>query len=174
MTIDKEIGDSQRKKDPLTEKAFLRSVVISVISVIFCMVALSSATWAWFRAEVSSAANTILTGSYELSVSVTDGSAPLAFDRTPEGYYRYALAQGGSYTVTLSSDGTGSNGYCRILTGGRTYYTGLVTVGDAQANPCSFSITVSEDADVLFDLRWGTYSGENDVSAGGTLEITIS
>lgn len=178
------------KQDKLTDKAFTQSIAVSVISILLCVVALCSVTWAWFSEDVSSSSNTIKTGTYSLNMEIKDDDSEAMITGTEnEGAYKsyqYSLAVGKAYTITLTADtGSDSNGYCKILVDGvaQPYYTSIVpsNASGELTNPCTFTFVVKSDAtttdtqtiDVTFELRWGTYSGSFDVSNGGTLECTL-
>ncbi len=57
--------------DKLTDKAFSRSVIIAVVSIVLCIVCLSSATFAWFTTTTTSSQNVVSGGFFGLVVIVT-------------------------------------------------------------------------------------------------------
>ena len=138
----KNIFDSKDEK--ITEKAFVQSVVISVVGILLCIVALCSATFCWFTGETESNSNTLVSGTFGLDVSVTGPAAntdgadaenaetagaaqeAVAIDVTPdaeqEGVWVCRMTEVGTYTVTLTlKEGSTVKGHC------------LVSVGNAEA-----------------------------------------
>ena len=58
------------KDEKITEKAFSQSLIISVVSILLCIVALCSMTYAWFTAETTSSSNTLTSGSFDVTVDI--------------------------------------------------------------------------------------------------------
>lgn len=54
----------------MTDKAFTRMMVTSILGIVLCMVALVSMTWAYFGDTVTSAGNTLTAGDFTLNVAV--------------------------------------------------------------------------------------------------------
>ena len=69
----KHIFDSKDEK--LTEKAFIQSVVISVVGILLCIVALCSATFCWFTGGTENNSNTLVSGSFDVTITVVKGNA---------------------------------------------------------------------------------------------------
>ena len=62
-------------KDPnkkMTEKTFVQGMVISVVSILLCIVAICSMSYAWFSTNTSSGQNLLQGGSFALDITVTD------------------------------------------------------------------------------------------------------
>ncbi|MBQ8496567.1 MAG: hypothetical protein IJ489_03820 [Clostridia bacterium] len=156
-------------EENLSEKAFLQGIATCVFSIIFCLIALCSATWAWFRTDISSASNTIQTGTYTLKIDIENVKPESSTDTT----YIYELPTG-TYRVGLSVEPSSvGNGYCKIKVDDKYYYTANISASEE-----SFSFTLDirrneTDASipVTFELCWGIYSGAADVTADGTLTI---
>ena len=68
----KHIFDSKDEK--LTEKAFIQSVVISVVGILLCIVALCSATFCWFTGGTENNSNTLVSGSFDVTITVAEGN----------------------------------------------------------------------------------------------------
>ena len=75
------------KQDKLTDKAFTQSIAVSVISILLCVVALCSVTWAWFSEGVTSFSNTIKTGNCTVTVSVMYDGVEIATNSDATGTY---------------------------------------------------------------------------------------
>ena len=58
-------------KEKISEKAFSKSLLISVISILLCIVALCSITYAWFSDEALTSNNVMTAGKFYLDASVT-------------------------------------------------------------------------------------------------------
>ena len=65
------------KTDKLTDKAFSRLVITSVIGILVCIACLCSTTFAWFTGATESNTNTVISGNFDLirPVVVFDGDA---------------------------------------------------------------------------------------------------
>ena len=87
-----------KPKAKLTDKAFSRLVLTSVLAIIVCIVCLCSTTYAWFTDSAPSNENEIkMAETFDLTVTVTKDGTPLAdIENGVE------LEAGVVYTVTLS------------------------------------------------------------------------
>lgn len=163
--------DKQNKNtDKLTDKAFSRMMLTSVLGILVCLVCLCSATWAWFTADVSNNSNTIGTGQFDLEVSVND----VRLERSSDRANVYTFKKAGSYTVTLkmTEDTTVTKGYCIITANGKPYKTASINNVDG-TNPFKFTLDVKEDGmTVEFTSAWGIPIPE-DVSVGIEEILTI-
>jgi hypothetical protein len=192
-TLLKHIFDSKDEK--ITEKAFVQSVVISVVGILLCIVALCSATFCWFTGETESNRNTLVSGSFDLSVAVAESNAETESDAEiesesmiavvphtqKEGVWTCSITKPGTYTVTLTlKDGSSVKGHCIVTVGEDTpkhtdAIIGEHTANDADAplsNPFTFTFTVTEASDekpvtVTFEPRWGV-AVTFDIPNGGT------
>ena len=152
-----EINITTAKPDKLTEKAFMQSIAVSVVCVLLCVVALCSATWAWFKGDVTSSDNTIKAGYCNVTIDVKDGETTVPANVGTAGIYTF---EGGkTYTVTITSEGDVKSSYCKLVIGGEDYYTQQIST-HAPGNVISFTLTFDEDTNVQIIGRWGTYSGE--------------
>ena len=141
--------------EKLTDKAFSHSLIVSVISIVLCLVVLCSATYAWFVSETASASNTLMSGSFDLEVSINNGSVPVTEDQN--GVWSCTLLPG-SYTVSLTRvAGSTSNGYCYVTVGtGSAQPTATVIENTTAGEPdFTFTITVTEETDVKLEPWWG-------------------
>ena len=167
------------KDDKITEKVFSQNLIISVLSILLCIVALCSVTFAWFTGKTESNSNTLVSGAFDIEVSVnqkSDGTASaLAITPTEiddeHGTYYYTLAAG-TYDIILdlNNDST-AKGYCIIKIGEVEKQTDVI-IGDNTANredynindPFSFTLVIEEDDTVVeFRQHWG-------ISASSSIE----
>lgn len=167
---------AEQNKDDLVDKAFNRSVLLAVVSILLCLACLTATTWAWFQRDINSATNTIQTQPYMLTASIKDeNGARVTFDEISVGHYEGAFQPDQTYTVELTAEGTGKNGYCKLIVEDQqdmTFYTNLVTILDpSEPTVASFQFKLTDtDASthkVCLDLRWGTYSGTPQIMPDG-------
>lgn len=161
--------DQKSSQEKISDKAFSHGLLISALSIFICLVALCSATYAWFGDTKASDHNTLISGSFDLMISVASQNADLTetvVDPEPNsadvGVTSYRLTEG-EYTVTLTlSPEATVKGHCVIEIGGKALHTAAI-VGDSTANrdgyainsPYTFTLTVTEDTEVSFKPVWG-------------------
>ena len=171
--------------DKLTDKAFSRMMLTSVIGILVCIMCLCSATWAWFSTDISAGNNVLTSGQFDLDVTVTDTeniilTATEEFAKKTE----FDLSKG-KYTVTLTmtDDTTVSKGFCIITVatsvGTVTYHTASIRKASEDnlgTDPFTFILDVQDEnaaVSVTFVPAWGL-PAEYDVEQNGTLVITSS
>lgn len=148
----KNINSVSDRKD-LSEKAFLHSIAISIIGMIFCMIALCSTTWAWFNEGVASSSNVIKSGNCDMAVSVTTGGATVSPASTNT--EQYTFEKGKTYVISITSVGSSSS-YCKLEFNGGEYYTQQIAVSES-GTTISFELTFDDDTEVKILTRWGIY-----------------
>ena len=160
------------KDEKITEKAFSQSLIISVVSILLCLVALCSMTYAWFTAETTSSSNTLTSGSFDVTIAVskvennvaTASTGTIDPESNTEGKYTYKLQQPGTYeiTLTLTNEST-VKGHCAVtINGGEEQHTAAI-IGTNTANvenkeitdPFKFKITITKETTVVLEPRWG-------------------
>ena len=155
------------KDEKITEKAFSQSLIISVVSILLCIVALCSATYAWFTGETTSGSNTLMSGSFDVTVNIVeaDGDAATASEVVKLENGKYTLTEAGTYTVTLTpTNETTVKGYCVVTINGKDEYRTKVIVCEKAINevytesnaPFIFTITTDE-ANTVVEIvaHWG-------------------
>ena len=147
--------DKQNKNtDKLTDKAFSRMMLTSVLGILVCLVCLCSTTWAWFTADVSNNSNTIGTGQFDLEVSVDE----VRLERSSDRANVHTFEKAGRYTVTLkmTEDTTVTKGYCVITVNGKPLYKTASINNVDGTNPFKFTLDVKKDGmTVEFTSAWG-------------------
>lgn len=177
------------KESKTTEKVFVQGVIISIISILLCVVAFCSASFAWFNETTQSNGNMVTTGSFELSVAVkglasdgvtetTDVEVTEAVDS--KGTWICILPEIGRYKVTLTlSDASKAKGHCIVNVGGIEKRTETV-IGPETANkdgytensPLTFIIeTTAVNTTVEFTPVWGA-SVQPDIEADEIYLVT--
>ena len=157
----KHIFDSKDEK--LTEKAFIQSVVISVVGILLCIVALCSATFCWFTGGTENNSNTLVSGSIDVTITVTKGNAlgdanggqgtataqadtgaaggtqaeQIEVNPDPDyaGVFICDLPGPGTYTVTLTlKEGSTVKGHCLVTVGEDAVKHTAAIIGDNTTN----------------------------------------
>ena len=156
------------KDEKITEKAFLQSVIISVVGFLLCIVVLCSMTYAWFSSETSSSANTLMSGSFDVTIGVSkveDGVAAastIEAESNNEGKYTYKLLPG-TYEISLAlTEDSTVKGHCVVTIGNDTQHTDAIIGANtanvenaAMTDPFKFKITVTAETTVFLEPRWG-------------------
>ena len=152
------------QKKPLTDKAFSRFFVSSLIALLVAIAALCSSTYAWYATTVATPSNTLIAAYYDITVTVDDAGTVL--DAETDG--SFTLQAGKSYTVTLqkSALATAENGYAKILCDGISYTTEQINSGTLV-----ITIAPSADASVLFVPCIGTNTATEKIANGDTLAL---
>ena len=153
-----------QKPDKLTDKAFTRLFITSILGIVICLVCLCSTTWAWFSTDVSSSENVIQSGEGKLAVIVTKEQVEIKnVDKGVE-------LEAGDYVVKMTLPKDSASGYCEIYVGGDVYRSPYILRSKDTEQTLTFGITLTEKTALSVKTRWGIYSdGEADVAAGGTL-----
>lgn len=174
------------KDEKITEKAFSQSLIISVVSILLCIVALCSVTYAWFTGETTSGSNTLMSGSFDVKITVSkleDGVASanaIEAESNNEGKYIYKLLPG-TYEISLAlTEDSTVKGHCVVTIGNDTQHTDAI-IGTNTANvenatmtdPFKFKITVTEDTTIILEPRWGVVV-EPDIENGSTYSASQS
>ena len=152
------------KNEKITEKVFLQSIIVSIISILLCIIMLCSLTYAWFSTETDSGNNVITSANFSLDVSVseTDSAAPVAIEELSDGSIKCTLAKKNTtYTVLLSmTDEANAKGYCAFKIGSDVNEVTEPMSKDAAIGKRELSFTIAtsdEDAAavVIFTPKWG-------------------
>ena len=185
------------KNEKITDKAFLHTAAVSIVSILLCLVLLCSVTYAWFSTDNKSENNKLASGSFDLTISVlkvVDGVVMSdKVDVNPvdgrEGLYDCQLAAG-TYLITLEMADTATvKGHCVITLDDNDPLRTAAIIGENTSNrgdravtdPFTFELTLTEDTNVTFEPRWGeaahpdiAYRGEYSASdfAETTAETT--
>ena len=179
------------KESYITEKAFWQGIIVSAVSLLLCILAFSAGTYAWFISDVSSSGNSLVSGSFDIQVTVTKQGAEgeileIPKDEGAKGW-RYTLpADGGevTYTITLKlSDQATVKGHCVVTVGDSPArhtepIIGISTSGadalppDRLTDPLVFTLTVSETVVVTLEPCWGISAADSVIRQGDDLVLT--
>ena len=169
----------EENEEKISEKVFSQTLIVSVLSILICLVALSSMTYAWFTSDVSSSNNTLTSGSFQLDVSVKDENGadvvPLGVDQRGSSFKLGV----GSYRVELKmTDASTVKGFCVVSVGDERKQT----VGIARGNEASalhtdrltFTLVITEqDTVVEFVSEWGV-PAQPEIAQGGSFSVNSS
>jgi len=168
----KNIFSSKNKER--SQKLFSPSMLMSIFSILMCLVFLCSMTYAWFTATVSSGENVIKSGFFALEIDVLDenGDVVPVVDNT-DGTHTCTFTNAGTYTVTLkmTGDTTASKGYCElsISSVAENMQTEPISKDpDIGVEEFTFKIVAEANTVVVFEPKWGI-SASPDISNGGIL-----
>lgn len=169
--------------EKISEKAFSQSIIISIVSILLCIVMLCSLTYAWFTSETSSGSNTLMSGTFDVTINVykvIDGVATtstIEAESNSEGMYSYTL-EPGTYEISLTlTDGSTVKGHCIVTIGNTVAQHTAAIVGTNTANienehitdPFTFQIKVTENTTVTLEPRWGVVV-EPDIVNGALID----
>ena len=101
----------ENNEEKITDKAFNRALIISILGILMCMVCLCSSTWAWFKDDVVNNKNVIESASYGIvSIVKLDGTSEEIVETEKNTY----TLTSGKYQVTLNKEGDARYGYVII------------------------------------------------------------
>lgn len=164
--------EPNEKINKLTDKAFSRLVIMSVFSILVCIVCLCATTWAWFAESLPSNNNVIVAASdCAISVVVEKEETEVTTANITNAS-TVELEGGATYTVTVSLPKDSASGYLVISTDSAEYYTEYIERhGEAEAKVINFELSVAQTQNVTFTAKWGIHSGDSDVLNNGTLNV---
>ena len=164
--------NGSEKIEKITEKMFWQNVILTVGSILVCLIMLCSTTFAWFSGKTSSNNNKLASGHFDVIIALTketEGGTAQATEVVPDGLNNsngsstYTLPAG-TYVVTLTLEDTASaKGHCVVEIGDVKKSTEVI-IGESTANadgfaknsPLSFTLTITEDdTKVTFTPHWG-------------------
>jgi len=143
--------------------------MISALSIFLCLIALCSATYAWFGDTKESDLNTLVSGSFGLDIEVVlqneNGTETVIDPLDNSGnaaLYTYLLPAD-TYRITMTlSDNATVKGHCVIGIGGVSRHTEAI-IGERTVNregyevnsPFTFILDLSQETTVTFKPVWG-------------------
>lgn len=125
----------------LTEKAFYRKIVLSLLTILACAAMMASSAYALFFENISAKNSTLVGAYYTVEVTNTENNTLVA-----------PLATNDTYIFTITSRGTASKGYCKIQINNNTYYT--VQIPKDQS--ITLTIQAACNSVITFTPGWGT------------------
>ena len=171
----------EKNNEKMTQKAFLRGIAISVLSIFLCMAAFCSATYAWFVGGEKNVGNSIVSGSFELKIGVVRREGASSTEEIAITYTETSvscvLPEAGTYTVTLErKDGATTNGYCYVtVDAGQPQATETISaavINGKSTDPLVFTIVAEKGATVSFNPSWGI-PADPVIKHGDTIQIEV-
>ena len=178
------------EKEKISETVFWRGLIVSVVSILLCIVALCSATYAWFVGDVSSNTNTLTSGSFDITVSII-GENEMGEITVPENTsaddWQYILRADEApvtYTVTLKlTEQSTVKGHCVVHVEGLPVLHTAPIIGastsgasalreDELTDPFVFTIVVVQDTVITLDPCWGIAAADAVIRYGDRLDLT--
>lgn len=147
----------------VSEAALSRSIAVSVIGILLCMICLVGTTWAWYSLSVESGNNEMTGANIDFRVAITE-----PFEAT-DGVYTFA---GGLHTVTLTKvEGcTATKGFCKVeATKNGEVDTIYYIVDFTNADSINFTVTGSGTLKLIPML--GTPASEYTVIPGEEIQL---
>jgi len=160
----------QQNTEKLSDKAFARLALTSILGILVCIICLCSTTYAWFTGSVQVDSNTLKAADEcLLSVSVYKDGTEEAIINTENPIT--LECEEGTYTVTLTLPKESASGYLVLTVDGQEYYSDYLQRNDNTDQTLTFTLNVKAAKTVTFTARWGIYSGDCHVKNGETLTI---
>lgn len=153
-------NDEETDVKTLSDKVFMRSITLSGLAILICIIALASSSFAWFSTDIKST-STIQSAVYklEMEVSSLDPASPtITESQNSAGNTVYTLSGSTEYKVTATAiddeTTTASSGYFKIVVDGITYFSEQIDRGET----ISFTLTFDTETQVEVIECWGTCS----------------
>ena len=148
--------------DKLTDKAFSRLMLMSILWIFVTLVSLCSLTWAWYSTNVSSSQNTLRAATSSAAITVLDsnGSALPIAGQNAQGQDVYVFEANTPYTVTLTiGENDTANAYCSLVINDFPYHSEPLLASSVH-NSLSFQIEFTQkQVGVQVLPRWGILNG---------------
>ena len=153
---------SVSKTEKLSEKSLTKAMVSSIVSMLLCVMALFSLTYAWYNDSVNTGGSTLTAATFSIDVQLSRMSngaraveTPIEFSPTGE----YTLARG-VYKAVLTAYGTSKYGGYAVIDNGEEipYHTIVMTPKETDSTPSTMTVMVYVPKDntvVKFSSLWG-------------------
>ncbi len=138
----------------------------SILGIILCAFCLVGSTWAWFTASQSTAPQTITAANYDVSVTVTLEKNTISSEN---GIYSLAA---GKYTVSFTTVGDATTGYCIVDFDGTEIHTEQIAKGASIV----FYIDAEQPVTLKITPQWGTSTHDinTKIKSGDTISVSSS
>lgn len=136
----------------------------SLAALCLCAVCLCGASWAWFTASSGVGAVKVQAATYAVKIEYKTDTGDWQEYADP-----ISLVGGKTYTLSITPNGTATNGYCTVEIGNKTYQTNQIPKGSSSA--FSFTVQANEDATLSITPHWGTGpdTGTEKINSGDTI-----
>ncbi|MBQ0101712.1 MAG: hypothetical protein KBT31_02835 [Firmicutes bacterium] len=164
----------KENEEKVTDKMLVRSVVLSVIGILFCMTCLFGLSWAWFTDSIATGSSKITAASFNLDVTVEEINGA-QIPKGEDGFYQLDTTK--TYKVTLVKEGTAKSGFCHISVktseeGTQTiFYTENIPQGNVTEDDQPYVFTVSGVYKIKLTPMWGQRASDSSTIVS-TLDLT--
>ena len=164
----------KENEEKVTDKMLVRSVVLSVIGILFCMTCLFGLSWAWFSDSIATGSSKITAASFNLDVTVEEINGA-QIPKGEDGFYQLDTTK--TYKVTLVKEGTAKSGFCHISVktseeGTQTiFYTENIPQGNVTEDDQPYVFTVSGVYKIKLTPMWGQRASDSSTIVS-TLDLT--
>ena len=149
-----------KREEQLTDKAFSRMMITSILAILVCIISLCSSSYAWFTTSLPTVNNEIKSADECLLEIKVEHNGEMLSD-IENGV---ELVANEVYNVTLSLEPNSASGYCKILAGNQVYYSEyIVRHGEPTPQTLSFTLSVETTQVVTFTKHWGIFSQQSDI-----------
>ena len=157
-----------KKKEKQNDNIY-RLLLPSFIAICICTICLSTATWAWFTSTTSTSVSSIKATyniSYKIAkISDNNGEVTLVDTSLINSSVTYTIDDANTYTITLSTIESVTNGYCIVSIyddeKSDDYYTNII---DAGTTAYTFTIKNAPIGTVItLSPKWGTYDANGKI-----------
>lgn len=144
---------------PKKQRGIFAILAPSAIGGAICVACLCGVSWAWFTANVGSTTQSIQTAQFSVTATVTanaenENTKPVAVTPAAENPLQFnGLLANTPYTVTLTSSGTASTGFCKLELNGQKYLTPQLS---SSAVFTFIYIPANAETSLLVQPQWGT------------------
>lgn len=162
------------EKGSVSEKTVCGRAIVTLITVLAILGAISFSAYAFFGLDISSPSITVEAAQFkaELSLSVTDETGTTQLKSSViSNKHTLQLLAGKTYTVTLKPAGSAQTGFCMLTASDcdTTYYTQQLgadaAVSGGKTRIMEFTLTPTADTCLVITASWGTSSFYGRVSA---------
>ncbi len=181
-----------QQHEKIGEKVIVVRMILTVISIVTCLIMMSLTAFAYFSCNVTSDSNRINTANFEtkVSINVTSSNGESVTVNTSNYKFHWAeLKANTKYFITLqhAEKSTAKTGFV-IITADKCdnkYHTQqLGKDGNGNTEIISFTITPDNNTKITFVSHWGTsscydaykYKGENEelyITQGENVELAV-
>ena len=138
------------KYGKMSEKAFMRNLMLSLSGIFLCMGVMALTAYAYYSSTISSGVQRIRAASYNCEVYV-DGTALQEKQlELPKGTY--------SFSIIKTPDSTATTGFCVITVGDRVFHTQQIQEDTNAQTPFVFTLELEKAQTVAITAVWGTSS----------------
>lgn len=153
------------KNGKISENVFKTRMLLSFLTMLFCLVLLASTTYAYFTATAASTGNQIVAGNFSIKIECRSDNNLI----DPEGANKnkYSLDVG-TYIFTLKPNGTAFNGFALVNMGDTQYITAAI------GNELVFEVRAGKRMDLTFTPHWGNSADYQNLDADDILAASGS